>query len=201
MAGTVTSETDICNQALSKLGVEPIVSLTENTKAAKRCKLVFDALRDEVQESHYWNFCIRRVTLAALVDPPLFDFDFQYQLPPDVLRVIRLQDKTLPFKVEADNLLLTDLSDAKCMYVGRVTDVSKFSPTFVSAFVYLITSDLAYNLIQDKNLAAQMQNRYLAKLKDARTFDGQEGFIDQIDSDEFLAVRVSGGGLFRDVEV
>jgi len=202
MAGTVTSDTAICNSALVKLGVEPIASLTENSKPAKLCKSQYPLMRDKLLRSHYWNFAIKRAQLAGTVADPLFEFDFQYQIPPDCLRVIYDQEKDVPFKVEGDKLL-SNLSTITIKYVSRITTVGLYDSSFVDTLAYMLALDLTYSLNQSKGLRDRLEAALKTELKDAKAIDGQEDHQDNLQSDVFLNARIGNPlrGLGRNVKV
>ena len=96
----MASKVDICNSALRKLGVERINSLTEDNSRAKVCNDRYDILRDEMLRSHPWKFAIKRTTAAAILAVPLFDWEKQYQLPSDCLRVLRVNDDYTKWSLE-----------------------------------------------------------------------------------------------------
>jgi hypothetical protein len=67
----ISTETDICNQALSRIGHEKI-SDVENptTKAGRQCQLNYANIRDNMFSEYTWNFTIKRdrLTAAGLLD-------------------------------------------------------------------------------------------------------------------------------------
>ena len=134
----MASETDVCNSALIKLGVEPISSFDEDSKAARLCKEQYPKIRDEVLSSHLWNFAMKRETLALLPTKPVFGFDFAFALPTDFLRVLHMNRKLLRFKIENNKRLLTNLADVSIIYVARITDESMFPAYFKEALAYKV---------------------------------------------------------------
>ncbi len=66
-----TSDIEICNQALSRIGTRStIASLTEASKEAKQCNLVYAQTRDEVLSMAFWNFAKKTATLSLLKSAP-----------------------------------------------------------------------------------------------------------------------------------
>ena len=47
---------DICNMALTSLGVPPITSFADNCEPARHCQRLFPIVRDRVLRDHYWSF-------------------------------------------------------------------------------------------------------------------------------------------------
>ena len=188
----MATDITICNSALLKIGVERINSFTDTSKAARLCKEQFGKIRDELLESHYWNFAMKRVTLALLPDPPLFDYDFAHQLPADCVRVRKtINDER--FVIEGRQLL----SDSKVIdiqYISSDTNASEYSKSFSEALAYRLAADLAYPLVQSLSLTDKMDQKALRWLKDARGVDGQEGHLDSLQADVWTGSRRAGRG-------
>ena len=116
--------TSITNLALAKLGISPIMALTDDSKQAQFANRFYSQTRDEVLSGHRWNFAMRRVTLNRLATGPVFEWEFAYQLPVDCLRVVQLNgyepsEEQGMFAIESDQLL-TDAEDALVRYIARV---------------------------------------------------------------------------------
>lgn len=66
-----TSETAICNRALSSIGTRStIASLTENSNEAEQCNLIYAATRDELLQMAFWNFAGKTDYLSLLKSAP-----------------------------------------------------------------------------------------------------------------------------------
>jgi len=193
-----TSEVAICNSGLIQLGVESITSFNDNSKQARLCKEQYPKLRDKLLQSHYWNFAIKRAELATVSPPPLFGFSLKYQIPSDSLSVIHLNEQDFRFKVE-DQFLLTNVSGVRILYVAKITDVSKFTPMFAELLALDIAINLAMSLTQKRTLRADLIVDRKELVRDVRSADGQEGFIDDLESDVFLDARVQGAGVIGNV--
>jgi len=184
----MASDIDICNSALDILGVENIASFSEDSKAAFLCQKNYPRVRDEFLGSHYWNFAMIRASFTALPDAPTFGFSKAFQLPADCIRVRQLEDPGVKFKVEG-RTLITDVSEALVEYISSGILPGNFSPMFAEALAYQLASKLAYPLIQSVSLSEQLERKAQLKLRDARSFDGQEGWQDDLVTDEFLDAR------------
>ena len=180
----------ICNQALSLFGNTRISSLSEATEASRVCNLCYEQVRDEVLSDSGvdWNCAIVRAELTALSDDPDFGWDHQYQLPANTLRVIAQVTnegdvKNIPWVRESDRIL-TDESDCYILYIQRLTDPTKFSPSFIRAVYTLLGSVLAGRLAQDKKRANELLIEYLeVALPKAKMANAQEGYIENEEGD------------------
>ena len=185
----MASPVDICNSALIKIGVEPIVSLDEDSKAARLCKEQYPKIRDEIIGSHLWNFAMKRAVLAQLPDVPAFGFSYTYALPTDYIRVLHMNEKSTRFKIEQNKRLITNSISVSILYVAKIEDVSMYSPIFREALAYQLAVDLSYALVQNSALGERLNGKATQKLRDARSFDGQEGTPDELMSDIWLGSR------------
>ena len=191
----MATEVSICSNALRRLGDNPITSLTDDTERARLCNSFYADARDAVLRLHPWNFAITRTSLAQLSDTPAYGFAYQYSLPtsPYCLRVLGMEFEDYIFKVEnystQGRVLLTDQSSAKILYVAKITDTTQFDALFVDVLTAKLALDLCYPITNSVSLQDKMQKLYQLKLSDARSIDGQEGFIDDLVSDTFTDFR------------
>ena len=191
----MATEVSICSNALRRLGDDPITSLTDDTERARLCNSFYEDSRDAVLRSHPWNFAITRASLAKLSTAPAYGFANQFALPtnPYCLRVLGMEYEDYIFKVENvathGRVLLTDESTANIIYVARITDTVLFDPMFVDVLTQKLAVDLAYPVTNSTTLQTQMQKVFEKKLSEARSIDGQEGFMDDLVSDTFTDFR------------
>tara|TARA_R100000654_G_scaffold64106_1_gene91581 strand:- start:369 stop:950 length:582 start_codon:yes stop_codon:yes gene_type:complete len=191
----MATEVSICSNALRRLGDSPITALTDNTERARLCNAFYPDARDAVLRSHPWNFAITRASLAQLSVTPAYGFNFQYALPTDpfCLRVLEMEFSDYIFKIENSptegRVLVTNEGTAKILYIGRITDPVKFDSMFVDTLIAKLAVDLAYPITGSVQFQGQMQKLYQLKLSEARSIDGQEGFIDELVSNTFTDFR------------
>lgn len=60
----MSSEVDIVNNALSKIGQPPITALTDDVERARLANRIFTVIRDSVLRDYDWNFALKRVALS-----------------------------------------------------------------------------------------------------------------------------------------
>ena len=191
----MATEVSICSNALRRLGDDPITSLTDDTERARLCNSFYTDTRDAVLRLHPWNFAITRASLAKLSTAPAYGFANQFSLPtnPYCLRVLGMEYEDYIFKVENvathGRVLLTDEATANIIYVARITDTNLFDAMFVDVLTQKLAVDLAYPVTNSTTLQTQMQKVFEKKLSEARSIDGQEGFMDDLVSDTFTDFR------------
>jgi len=92
----MATKTDISNLALGRVGAQRIMDINDaENKSARLCKLFFDDTVREVGRSGEWNCLKSRDTFGRLVTDPSFGWAYQYQLPVDCLRVIKVNGTTM----------------------------------------------------------------------------------------------------------
>lgn len=193
---TVTSETEIANIALTRLGHFEITALTENTKAGRLCNRHYVLCRDSTLRAHPWNFAIKRVDLAASVTTPPFEYTYQFPLPADFLKIIRTEDESA---ILTDDYRLESTSDGVCLlsnsdtvaieYIARITDVSHFDALFVDVLAQRIAMEVCMPLTDNATLYKNVSDIYQMKLREARSVDAQEGTPRELVVDTWLNAR------------
>ena len=185
----MVSEVGIINRALTKIGGEPIISRSDDSKRARTCNRHFDDTRDVALAAHPWNFAIRRASLAALADSPAWGFAAQYQLPQDTLRLIEI-DGVEDYRVEGRRILTNAGAPLNILYIGRITDTAQYAPAFVDAFATLLASEVAFDLTGSRTLADTLRTAFERGLPAARNADAQESVVQPRDFDgSWLEVR------------
>ena len=90
-----SSDTEICNSALIKIGADLITSIDDGNKAARLCKQQFIPLRDELIRAHPWNFAIKRMELGKTLNVPVFQWESDFPTGSSLLKIQALLLSTL----------------------------------------------------------------------------------------------------------
>lgn len=169
------SDTDICNSAISKLGGNQIMDITDESPEAQLCRANYDLVRDAVLEDVNWTFATKRfVFTAANLDAPLFGFTKAYTIPAEVLRVIDINDGRDDWVKEGEEIL-TDAGKINMIAIIRERDPEKYSPSFVQCMAAKLASEIALPLTNSKTQRDAMVEEYLAKKNWAQSNDGRQG--------------------------
>ena len=187
----MASEVQICNLALAKIGDEQITSLSDNSKAARLCNLIYEPTRDAALRAHPWNFAVKRVALALSATAPAYEFDSQFALPTDFLRLLGTDMlDTAKLSVEGSFLLCNE--DAIIIkYVARIEDPNQFDWLFIEALSARLAAEMAIQMADSRTLSVDLFNLYSSKLAEARTADATEGTPDDITADTWLNSRIA----------
>ena len=178
------------------MGASTILSLTEDSKNARICNARYTQIRDAVFRSHPWNCLQKRLELSSSTTTPAWGYSFQYDLPGDCLRLLRILDYDSNHKVEGRSILSNN-SSMKILYVSRVTDPNQYDELLRETLAAAIAADIAYAITSNNTTQQNMINLYQNKLRDARFVDSTEGYnttqedgmTDVIDAGTFINSR------------
>lgn len=185
----MASNVQIANLGLIKIGADTIASLTDPSKNAKLCAAVFEVCREQLLRSHPWNFATKRVKLSPLTDAPAFDYNYQFSLPSDCLRVIRIGDTDPEFKVEGRRLL-TNERLINLLYISDVTDPNQFDSLFQECLALKISAEISYAVTGQVGLKQDLLTQLDSMLKKAAQVDAQEGTAEVMDSGSWFKSRL-----------
>lgn len=204
-----SSEVAICNQALGWLGGELITSFSDNSDEAKLCSANYALLRDAVLEEREWTFAVERIELSRLAAVPKYGFNYQFQIPATVIRVLQVSrkgdsngivgtterygtglgsyDEVLWLK--EGTTIRTNASEIYARVLQQVTDPTKHSPAFDQALAARIAMDLAIPLTNSRTLQKDMAAMYGEKIALAAASDGLQGRSLKVRSTSLINVR------------
>lgn len=211
-----TSETEIANLALTRIGHGLISALSENSTAAQVCNLHYPRTRDAMLRAHPWNFAVRRATLARSSTTPNHEFNYYHVLPADCLKVLRTHweadgsvgtsiygfpgqmgyaAQIAPYRIESvsgvGKCLACNEDTVKIEYIAQITDTAQFDDLFVDCLAARLAAEIAMRLTDNQSAARTMWDMAAAKLAEARTADSQEGTPrEAVDLSGWIAARV-----------
>jgi hypothetical protein len=173
----MASVVEIANMALSLIGsANRITTLDGNgSEENRQCFLHYEPARDALLRSHAWNFAVTRVklTTTAAGTPP-FGYANWFALPADCLRVLYVNEDAYEYKVEGGKVL-TDSTPVDLVYVKKVTDAALFDSQFVQLLALALAVRISVKLSDNANLKESLKADFRDMIRDARTFDAQEG--------------------------
>lgn len=193
----MTTDVDIVNAGLIKLGEATITSLADDVKAARLANAIFADQRDVVLRAHPWNFALARAELTAHVTAPLWGFANAYDLPgdPDVcLRVISVEGEADAgagaWQIEGRQIVTDLASPIRILYLRRVTDYALWDVLALDALAARLAMELAEPLGKSTSLHNAMARLYDNSLRGARSADGQEGTARMLTADGWIEARI-----------
>jgi len=185
----MASKVQMCNAALTKVGGNAILSLTEATEEGRQCNSRFNEVVDFLLQSHPWNFAIKRVTLTPLAESPDHEWEYQYLLPtnPYCLRLLDIYND-YPHKVEGRNILC-NYTPISIHYIQRIADVNQLSAMFRELFALKLASEFAYPIAGSNAVRQDLRTEFAQMLRVARSVDAQEGTADNFRTGSWMKDR------------
>lgn len=156
------SKTEICNKALTLVGANPIVSLTDETQNARIINRVYELSLKSILSEAPWVFALKRTLLAQSADTLEWyddDENYLYVKPNDMIRAFRASDRDAFWKQHAD-YIVSDTADLGLEYTYFLDQPSKYSTSFVEAFVDKLCSDIAFMVLNSKTVAENYLEKY-----------------------------------------
>lgn len=199
----MAADADIVNFALTILGENGIVALTDDVKPAREANKIYAITRNSLLSGYNWSFAMTRTTLAADVTPPAYDFALAYTLPADCVRVVLVNEiyagldltdyrgsPVEDFTLEGGKILTNYSSPIKLRYVKRITDPSKFTDSFYTAFGAKLAWELAETLTQSDAKQARAESRFHHEIANAIRSNAIELPPKKLADDEWVMSRL-----------
>lgn len=155
----MASSTEICNMALSHLGVgKEIANIeTEQSQEASACRRFYDIARDYTLRDFLWPFVRRYQALGLVAEEPNTEWAFSYRYPTDCLKIHKIlsprrndtRQSKISYMIAQDSvgrLIFTDIEDAEIIYTQKETDPDKYPPDFIMALSFRLAAYIAPRL-------------------------------------------------------
>lgn len=203
-----TSDIDICNLALDRLGQASAASINPpETTQEIICARHYDKTRRKLLRAYIFNFSKKYDTLTK--DPlkvPAFGFANAFSLPNDFLRLLALGDSTVEKDIQrrfydfSEGFIFTDASigdELQITYIKDAILVGQFDALFVDSFVLMLAADMAYKFSLKPSLVKAIRDELGESLVAAAAVAGQEKPPRRIERSKLRRVR-RRGGIFGD---
>ena len=180
------SQVSIVNQALALLGQDPIISLDDDSNAAKVSKQFYAPVRDAMFELHNWTFATEWKGLPKSTTVGVGPYKNIFPIPSNVLRIIWVGsagdgESVVDYAIDA-NGILTNSDTCVVQAVISNKDTTTYSPLFVQAFAARLAADMAVAITASQSLSGSMYQVFSTKLAEAKQRDSLQGTSKQITS-------------------
>lgn len=183
------STIDVINKSLILLGAEIITDLSEGSVESTYSASLWDGVRQACLRIHPWNFALKEIELPAVTGGSDFKHNYQYNLPADFVRLIKVYDDGA-YKIKGKSIY-TNRDSCKIRYIYDNTDVAAWDASFANVVAYKLAAELAYPITKSASLMEAMTQQFARHLIEAKAIDGSEDIEDPIapyDS-AFIGVR------------
>lgn len=169
MAGSGNSKEDIVSMALLQIGEAPISSFSEGTAGLVASNL-YDNIRDAMLTDYRWTFATGKKALSRLTATPKNEWQYAFQLPTDLLLLIRTYPNS-KYAVYEDKLYSHNAT-AEIDYIFR-PESGDFPAFFVKALSTRLAAEFAISITNNQSLADLMERKAIRDLSAARFKDSQ----------------------------
>jgi len=185
--------TSICNEALVFLGEAPLLTFPEESTNGDHCEIFYDRAKESELVKYPWNFATKRQQLTRLSSTPVFDYSFEFQIPPDLLKILEVYPKEARWRRESNSIL----ADCDTLYIVGIYNVNedKFNAQFASVISARLAILLAPILTERDVKFTQAGAWYEDVVGDAKRVDSHESSIEQMDDLDVVRSRRSGAYL------
>lgn len=193
-----SSEIDIINRALAKMGDQRITARTDNNNRARLMDTLYEPMRDELLRECPWNFAIRRDTLAADPAAPVYQWATAFPIPADLLYMVSTENNSA-YRLEGNQILSNQENSLNITYVRRVTDPTEFDTGFAETLAAKLAYEGASNITADLDLQDRLFRDFGLTLIRSKKMDGQEDDPREYAIDDWELAR--SGGRFSDTDL
>lgn len=197
MAGS--TQVDVYNIALVALGEAVITSITGTTKSHVILNARWPSFKRSFLADHSWNGTIKTRVLTQLTTTPPGRWDYEYDYPPDALRILSINGNTNvasngKWAVEIDNdelnrLIRTNETSLVVEYIADIQNIGLLAPLTIEAMGH----QLALATCERFGLSTDKAQKLIALTRDvtsaAKAVDSQERSQLQIQSDSIILAR------------
>jgi hypothetical protein len=185
--------TTICNYALNRLGVGALLDLSEGNINAQLCNRFLPQAVRHLLSEYDFNFAKRRMRLAPLVDRPLFGWKYQYTLPGDMLRIIKVYGTNAVSVDEADRVryqiegkyLLTDEGKIEILYIAPPETADLLPFHFVDALAAYLASLLAPAVTSSEQMIMVTAQQAAVQVENAKRMDARLNYAPEEDGERW----------------
>lgn len=180
---------DCCNSALQRVGATTIMSLLDNSPEARACSVAYDSNRRDELRKHPWNFAVTRVVLAPDATAPAFDYEYQFTLPTDCLRILRPSQYDLDWKIEGRKILSNYDNPLYLRYIADITDPTLWDASFYNVMAASLAADICERLTQSNTKKQLLMQEYMDAVRIARRMDAFESGPEESSDDSWWIAR------------
>lgn len=202
-------QTQICNMALSQLGVDKQIIWGDGSKEAKICQLWYDVVRQEMLTEYPWDFAKVTVALSQTANTPPMNWIYQFAIPSDCLRMLRIlvphtdhprSHERIPYESAAaanpdgsfSKVLNCNFPSPLLEYVQDVQDLSRWWPNALTAFSLSLGAKIGMSLTVLPELVKAIADAAKQAVLEAAADSMSQGNEGPEPESEFIAVRHIG---------
>lgn len=152
------------------IGANPISSFSENTEGVIASAL-YESTYSSLLASHRWRFATKQTLLSRLTETPQNSYTYQYQLPSNLLTVIKTENME-DYEMYGDKIYSNSPS-LSIDYIYRV-DETLLPPYFEKTLEFLLAAQFAVPITDNTQRGALYETLYEKQLRRAKNIDSSQ---------------------------
>lgn len=185
MAGSATS-VSIASNALILLGHPPISDFSEPGAGAQAATNLYEQSYRNLLTIHRWRFATKKAQLSRLSQEPLNEYKYQFQLPDDMLYLIRTEYDH-DYEVYGDKLY-SNSAAVSIDYLYRV-DESQLPAYFIKTMEFFLAAQFAIPVTANSTRMQEYMAFYEQQLRRAKFVDSTQRPPDTFTDSPYTDVR------------
>ncbi len=175
----------ICSNALILLGDTAISSFTDGTTGSDVSAALYDTTLESMLTETLWHFATKVVDAAKLADKPTNNWSNQFQLPSDVLYLVKTDTRN--YEIYEDKIY-TNANTLQLEYIYKVGEHAMPS-YFIKALEYHLAAQFAIPITGNTTRAEEYRKMYEMQIRRARNADSTQRPNIPILDDPYIQVR------------
>ena len=186
----MASKINIISNALLLLGHDTINSLSDPGRVVRIAISLYDDIKQDELASSNWNFAKRKAQLAKLTTAPIDEFSNAYQLPSDLLKVLKIKPM-VNYRLYGNQLYTNESGAIYIDYIANVGE-SEFTPSFSRMLSMALAVDESIPVREGFTTSQILAQRYQQRRNRATFMDSTQSPQDKIASSPFIHARFGG---------
>ncbi len=169
----MSTDVEVCNMALARLGQTTIDSLSDTGVLADQCNLNYEQTFYDLLGSYEWPFAVTRAQ-AGLVDGGVnyTPYAYKYNVPADSLKLINIlnadyTDSVAEWVIEGNILYTDEINPLYVKYIDRTVDITNVPESFIEPLYLRLASKMCIKITQDQSLLTALLQEYAAAFQTA----------------------------------
>lgn len=164
------SQISLLSKALILCGEKPLVSLSDDRYGATVGSNLFELIYEAELASNRWRFACAKVALSRLVDVPLNEWSYAFQLPSAMLLPIGVYPST-QYEIYADRIY-TNQTVVELDYMFK-PDITACPAYFTLLMTYALAKDMIKPITESDEAVTIMTAKYNVQRGRAMFADAQ----------------------------
>jgi hypothetical protein len=185
------SDIGLCARALVRLGAAPITSFNDGKAESEIAGILYGSVRDALLSAYPWSFASGQMALTPLVNTPVADYAYAYQLPNDFLRAISAgsggRGRGRHYRITRGELHCND-SAVTLTYIFRPEE-EEFPAWFDSALIARLSAEFCIPVTENTSRAESLFRLAEQEFARARQIDAQQDSPNRFENFNLIDVR------------